>query len=56
MLRLALSDPLSDPCTGQAANQSQRGLGAPMVASPDLGALCTQVVLVRGLVLSGANF
>lgn len=56
MLRLALSDPLSDPCTGHGANQSQWGHGAPVVASPDHGAPCTQVVLERGLVPSGTNF
>ena len=56
MLQLALFDQLPDPCTRQMANQSQWGQGAPAVASHDQGSCVEKVVLIRGLVLSGADF
>lgn len=56
MLQLALLDQSPDPCTWQMANQSQWGQGALLVASHDHGSCVEKVGVVRGLVLSGANF
>lgn len=55
VLRLALFDQLPDPCTWKKQTRASGSGGAP-AASHDHGVLRRKVVLVCGLVLSGANF